>query len=144
MYLSSRQTNEDTPNSFMSQTSWPGPSQLFAAGVSGAAVGGAIAALLILVVFAAAGVTILIVVLVKRRNVHKSTNCIPAHACNLENDYPRPELDQSAEQMELQQNTCYGLSGSYKQEDPVFLDQSANHVQLQQNMCYATISSSNK
>ena len=80
MYLSSRQTNEDTPNSFMSQTieiststSRPGPSQLFAAGVSGAAVGGAIAALLILAVFAAAGVTILIVVLVRRCSKHKST-----------------------------------------------------------------------
>ena len=54
MYLSSQQTNEDTPNSFMSRTmeiststSRPGPSQLFAAGVSGAAVGGAVVALLI-------------------------------------------------------------------------------------------------
>ena len=80
MYLSSQQTNEDTPNSFMSRTmeiststSRPGPSQLFAAGVSGAAVGGAVVALLILAVLAAAGVTILIVVLVRRRSVHKST-----------------------------------------------------------------------
>ena len=58
----------------LSPTYLAGPSQLPAlAGVSGAAVGGAIAALLILVVFAAVGVTILIVVLVRRRSVYKST-----------------------------------------------------------------------
>ena len=58
----------------LSPTYLVGPSQLPApAGVSGAAVGGAIAALLILAVFAAVGVTILIVVFVRRRSVYKST-----------------------------------------------------------------------
>ena len=54
-------------------------------------------------------------------------------------------LDQSAEQMELQQNTCYAPSGSYMYKqgappDPVLLDQSADPVQLQQNMCYVATS----
>ena len=91
------------------------PSQLLdtPAGVSGAAVGGAIAALLILAVFAAAGVTILIVVLVWRRCVHKSTTCT-YEPCVLDEEQV---LEQSAEEMELQQNSCYALSGSYKQGD---------------------------
>ena len=84
MYTSSLKQLRDTLSTIsrgMTLTSVlrPGPSQQLPAapaGVSGAAVGGAIAALLILAVFAAAGVTILIVVLVRRRNVHKSTTFI--------------------------------------------------------------------
>ena len=90
------------------------------AGVSGAAVGGAIAALLILAVFAAAGVAIMIVVLVRRRNVQKSTNVTCTFSpCDLDDKQVdrAPMLDQPAEQMELQQNTCYAPSGSYKHGD---------------------------
>ena len=80
----------------------------------------------------------MIVVLVRRRNVQKSTNVTCTFSpCDLDDkhcDHP-PVLDQSAEQMELQQNTCYAPSGSYKQGDPpAGSDQSAHHVQLQQNM----------
>ena len=118
--------------------------------VSGTAVGGAIAALLILAVFAAAGITILIVVLVRRRNVHKSNTCTyslnaPYDLDDKQSDHP-PVLElQSAEQMELQQNTCYAPTGSYMYKqgappDPVLLDQPADPVQLQQNMCYAATS----
>ena len=93
------------------------PSQLLdtPARVSGAAVGGAIAALLILAVFAATVKTILIVVLVRRRRVHKSTTCTcTLKPCVLDEEQV---LEQSAEEMELQQNSCYALSGSYKQGD---------------------------
>ena len=79
VYTSSliRSDTSSTTSHGMTVTSVLYPSQLPApAGVSGAAVGGAIAALLILAVFAAAGVTILIVVLVRRRSVHKSTTLI--------------------------------------------------------------------
>ena len=101
--------------------------------------------------FAAVGITILIVVLVRRRSVHKSNTCTckcnaPYDLDDKQSDHP-PVLEfQSAEQMELQQNTCYAPSGSYMYKqgappDPALLDQSADPVQLQQNMCYAATGS---
>ena len=135
----------------ISSTSDPLPTSSAPAGFSGAAVGGAIAALLILAVFAAAGVTIVIVVLVRRHNLQKLTNSTctftPSDLDDIQGDHP-PVLGQSAEQMEIQQNTSYAHSGSYKQGDPpsspLLFNQSADPVQLQQNMSYEATSSSYK
>ena len=151
--LSISSTSDPLPTSsaFYPQSSQSQLPAAAPAGFSGAVVGGAIAALFILVVFAGAGVIIVIVALVSwRHNLQKLTNSTctftPSDLDDIQGDHP-PVFEQSPEEMELQQNTCYAPSGSYKQGDPpgfVLFNQSADPVQLQQNMSYEATSNSYK